>query len=138
LFEFIIFNGIFAAGHGILAFAMFEYPGPGGDTLMVPAQLFWERQGFWEALAGLSFYHFVSYLVHFIHGDEYKYKTEDSLYKEPWGRLIALHLGLIGGGWLILGMGEPLFALILLVVLKIIVDFALHHHSHQPTKTKEE
>jgi hypothetical protein len=42
-----------------------------------------------------------------------------SVMNEPYGRIIILHLTLLGGGFLIMALGEPIWALLLLSVLKI-------------------
>jgi hypothetical protein len=50
--------------------------------------------------------------------------------------VVVLHLVIIGGGFAAMALGEPIAALVLLVVLKIVVDIAAHRREHaaaQPT-----
>ena len=50
---------------------------------------------------------------------------------EPYKRVIVLHLTIIFGGWLIiLLLGSPLPALILLIILKTSVDLRVHRQEH--------
>ena len=48
----------------------------------------------------------------------------------PYGRIILMHVTIIFGGWLVLALGAPVMALVLLIVLKIISDVRAHDKEH--------
>ena len=48
----------------------------------------------------------------------------------PYGRIILMHVTIIFGGWLILALGAPILALVLLIGLKIVSDARAHHKEH--------
>ncbi len=48
----------------------------------------------------------------------------------PYGRIILMHLTILFGGWLILALGAPILALVLLIVLKIVSDVRAHDKEH--------
>lgn len=41
-----------------------------------------------------------------------------------------MHVTIIFGGWLILALGAPILALVLLIGLKIVSDGRAHHKEH--------
>jgi hypothetical protein len=50
--------------------------------------------------------------------------------KEPYRRIVVMHITIIFGGWFILALGAPAWALVLLVGLKTGVDLAAHRREH--------
>jgi hypothetical protein len=48
-----------------------------------------------------------------------------------YGRVVILHVTILGSAFLIGLLGTPLAALVLLIVLKTILDVALHLREHQ-------
>jgi hypothetical protein len=50
--------------------------------------------------------------------------------KQPYARVIVLHLVILGGGAAAVALGEPLAALVMLVVLKTAVDVVAHRRAH--------
>ena len=49
----------------------------------------------------------------------------------PYNRIMVMHLTLIFGGWIILLIGMPIGALVVLVLLKTAVDLQAHRKEHQ-------
>jgi len=45
---------------------------------------------------------------------------------QPYGRVIVLHLTVLFGGWIVMLLGSPLPALVLLVVIKTAADLRAH------------
>jgi hypothetical protein len=56
--------------------------------------------------------------------------------KEPYTRVVVLHLTILGGGWAVMALGEPQAALVVLVLVKIAVDLAAHRRQHGAAKTR--
>jgi hypothetical protein len=50
--------------------------------------------------------------------------TNDLMF-EPYPRVLALHIAVIAGGWLVAEMGAPVWALAILVGVKTAFDFAV-------------
>ena len=53
-----------------------------------------------------------------------------SLMHQPYGRVIVLHIAILGGGFLVMALGSPVAGLALLVVLKIALDVRAHLKQH--------
>jgi len=131
---FIVHYGMFTLVHGVLVFIMFGIPKINNpQTNSLP--WIWEQPGFWVAIAGLFLHHFVSYLIHFILAEEYKHQTMNYLFWAPYGRVVVLHIVTLLGGIFIAKTGEPIWALIFLVVVKIVIDLKFHIRSHQSAGT---
>jgi len=128
--------GIFTLVHGIFVFAMFG--------------------GFWENTESDSFFddifsspvtaqilfgafvifisHGVSFITNYIGKGEYKKVTVSELMGQPYSRVVILHLTILLGGGLVSFLGAPVFALLLLVVLKIGIDVLAHLRQHARTE----
>jgi hypothetical protein len=48
----------------------------------------------------------------------------------PYKRIIVMHLTVIIGGWIVLALGTPAPALIVLIALKLFVDARTHRREH--------
>jgi len=83
-------------------------------------------------LVGLLIHHCASFLIHFIGGGEYKEKKVDDLMFPPYARVVALHIAILGGGFLVEYADEPIWALVVLVAVKIGIDLGAHIFSHMP------
>ncbi len=130
---FVVHYGGFATGHLIFILAIF-----GGDTVTVegpfptPATI---REIVAEyrlefPLAALVLSHGVSFFFNFIGEGEYREARIASLMSRPYGRVVILHIVILVGGGVSLALGEPVLALVLLVILKIAVDLAGHRWDH--------
>jgi len=129
---FMVHYGMFTLVHGVLVFILFGMRSQTGNFQITKSlQWIWEQPGFWVAIAGLFLYHFVSFLVHFIHAEEFKYKTMDSLFWAPYQRVVILHVAVLLSAFFINKTGEMIWSLVILIVLKIFVDLVLHFYSHQ-------
>lgn len=54
----------------------------------------------------------------------------------PYRRVIVMHLTLIFGGWIVLLMGVPTGALIVLLALKTVFDLQAHRREHDVAASK--
>ena len=48
----------------------------------------------------------------------------------PYGRIVIMHIVIILGGGLVLALGQPVVALIMLIALKLAFDIAAHTMEH--------
>ena len=90
----------------------------------------------WPALAALVVSHGISFFLNFIGNREYVGSSTNALMATPYKRIIVMHLTVILGGWIVLVLGTPAPALLVLVVLKLIVDMRAHRREHRALAEK--
>ncbi|NND67215.1 MAG: hypothetical protein HKN19_06490 [Halioglobus sp.] len=78
------------------------------------------------AFAALFVSHGFSFVRNFLAGGERDAAQLGKLMTAPYGRIMLLHVVVIAGGMLVMTLGESLYMLLLLVVLKIAIDVKLH------------
>ena len=83
------------------------------------------------AVAGLVLSHGVSLVTNYVGREEYRHTSAGERMSAPYGRVVALHLTIIFGAFLVGSLGSPLPALVLLIVLKIGIDLAAHRREHR-------
>jgi hypothetical protein len=127
---FLVHYGGFCFGHGVFVFALFNEAGEFGDDLWsaVPALL---TGGLGLSLALLAASHLYSFVSNFLIGGEYRRTSASALMMRPYGRIIALHVTIILGGFLAMAFGDHRLLLVVLVVLKTLVDLAMHGRERQ-------
>ncbi len=121
--------GMFTFVHGMFVIGMLGPPGAramedGIALLLAP-------EGLLLPLLALVASHGFSFVVNFLVAGEWRKEQGMGLMAQPYGRVVILHLVIIGGGALVLALGEPLWALVLLVLLKIGVDVIAHRREHR-------
>ena len=128
----------FCAGHGVFVFSMFEdtdgffAAAPGIDifgTLGRAVEIFSTPLAL--AAAALALSHAYSFVQNYLVGREYERLDLRRLMFMPYGRIIALHVTIIAGGFVTLALGEPLWVLVILVVAKTAVDLKMHLKEHR-------
>lgn len=80
----------------------------------------------WPALLALFLSHGVSFVLNFLARHEYRSATISSLMAAPYRRVILMQFTLIFGGWVVMALHNPVPALVVLVVLKVIADLYGH------------
>ena len=131
--------GIFTLVHGVSVFALF---GAGQFTSQNAFPDFQQLRDFvanqhlgWAMLA-LVLSHGFSFVWNFILRGEYLATNVAVLMAQPYGRVVVLHVAIIGSGFLIVAMGAPTAGLTLLVMLKIVLDVLAHSKEHALNKVK--
>ncbi|MFA4817798.1 MAG: DUF6498-containing protein [Parcubacteria group bacterium] len=115
---FILHYGMFTLIHGVFVFAVFGPPD-------IP---------FWSMItAGASLFvsHTVSYFSNFIGKGEYKNISPDALFGQPYKRIVIMHLTILAGGFLVKGLGAPIMALVVMIILKTAIDLFSHFKEHE-------
>jgi uncharacterized protein DUF6498 len=140
---FSVHYGMFTFVHGIFVFAIFggfadEAP-MAEEVMNAPYRILFVA---WAldpavryALLCLVISHGISFLMNYIGGGEFRRVEMGDLMSRPYGRIVVLHLAIIGGGFLVLATGQSQWALALLVLLKI--GFDLRGHVKERTKLGE-
>jgi hypothetical protein len=75
--------------------------------------------------------HTGSFLVNFVGNEEYHATSPGIQMKEPYRRVLVLHLTVVLGAFGVAAVGTPLFALVLLVALKTVGDVYAHLREHR-------
>lgn len=88
-------------------------------------------EGLWLPIILLLLSHGISFYVNFILGGEYKNSNPKKQMASPYARVIVMHITIIFGGWITMGFKNPMGALSLLVIGKIILDIKAHIQTHQ-------
>ena len=130
---FIFHYFFFCAGHGIFIFSMFGsdegyFGEPSGFGLLGALGRALEIFATPLALAALVLVvsHVISFFQNYIGAGEYKQLDLRKLMTMPYGRVVALHVTIIAGGFVTLALGQPVWALVVLVVVKTAVDLKMH------------
>jgi len=111
---FIFHYGMFTLCHGIFILVMF---GAGFSGVFSELGL---------ALLFLTVSHGISYRHNFIGRGEYQRVAFTSLFWQPYSRVIVMHLTILLGGTWAQAKGSPVYALLVLVILKTLIDLGLH------------
>ena len=123
--------GGFMAAHFLFIYELFvrgiEQSAPEAQVLTALGDLFLPL---WPALLALVASHGISFYSNFLKREEYVGRTAAVQMGEPYKRVIVLHVTIIFGGWVILLLGSPLPALVLLLALKTGVDLSAHRKEH--------
>ena len=131
---FSIHYGIFTLVHGILIYTLF-----GGliieETEVIEINPTIIRQmigsyNLWWGFVSLLLSHGISFVLNYILKGEYKEASLYDLMKQPFSRVLIMHVTIIVGGILLLALGSPTGGLILLVVLKMAIDALAHLKQH--------
>jgi len=127
---FIVHYGLFTTVHG--AFVLTLFGGVHDRGLPGPTAFFHAVQGagIWPAALALAASHGVSFAVNYIGAGEYRTAALAKLMTRPYGRVMVLHVVIIGGGFLVQTLGAPVAAIALLVVLKTGLDLVGHLREH--------
>jgi hypothetical protein len=84
----------------------------------------------WLPLAALAASHLFSFCWNYILGGEYRRASLAGLMSRPYQRVLVLHLTIIFGGWGVMLLGSPLWALLVLLGLKVWLDLKAHVKEH--------
>lgn len=95
-----------------------------------PLRVVLSEAGLLFAAAALFASHAASFWLNWIGRREYLGVSFAQQMWQPYPRLFALHITIILGGVFIIGQGQPVFAVALLVVLKTAMDLFLHLREH--------
>jgi hypothetical protein len=124
---FALHYGIFTLVHGVFVFTLFGTDDPATYSLSTVDAGF---AVFVIPLLALIASHTLSFLFNFLWQKEYMVVTANELMIQPYGRVIALHITILVGGFVVMSLGEPVYAVALLILVKIAFDVAAHRNEH--------
>jgi hypothetical protein len=127
--------GLFTTIHGALVFGIFggkDYS-PQGLQLLEPAARAVADYGLWLPLGALFASHLFSFLWNYLYRGEFRRAQLSALMTQPYIRVVILHVAIILGGIGAMALGSPLWALLVLLALKIGLDLKAHVKEHSKT-----
>jgi len=127
---FMVHYGMFCFGHGVFVLVLSQggLQGAGFDPFTaLPQRLKGELL---IPVIGLAISHGVSFFQNYIGKGEYRERSAAAQMLAPYGRIVILHVVILFGGFVVMLLGSALPLLILLVLIKIVIDLALHARSH--------
>jgi hypothetical protein len=86
----------------------------------------------WLPLAVLVASHLFSFAWNYLYRGEFRGAQLSRLMAQPYGRVVVLHVAIILGGIAAMMLGSPLWALLVLLGLKVALDFKAHLKEHSP------
>ncbi len=125
---FCLHYGMFTFIHGVFVVGLFG----GGFKHGAPfpdVEVFWRVMQEYHlgwAVLGLAVSRGISFATNYLGSGEYKRASLQQLMQQPYGRIVMLHLAILGGGFLVMALHSPLLGLLLLVALKIAFDLRGH------------
>jgi len=130
---FLVHYGAFCAGHATFLSFMFPVKGPDGRELEIGGLMLHllADPGIILAVLALLASHLVSFFRNYLGRGEYRRADMARLMMRPYGRIVVVHLFILGGGFLVTFLKSPLIAMALFVIIKTAVD--LHMHRRERT-----
>jgi hypothetical protein len=141
---FILHYGIFWVVHGVFVFALpsFARLGTGigpigtdfgnlGPDFSSPSTAGPDLWTIAFAVVAMFLSHGASFLLNYLGSGEYKRTSAAGQMFAPYGRLVILHVTILFGAFAIGFTGAPVFAVVILVVLKTAMDLAFHLRQHR-------
>lgn len=125
---FCVHYGMFTFVHGIFVIALFGggmQHGAGFPNAETFLRIIRENHLGW-AIAGLAISRAISFATNYLGNGEYQRASVQQLMAQPYGRIVVLHIAILGGGFLVMALHSPLMGLLLLVALKIALDLRGH------------
>jgi hypothetical protein len=122
---FCVHYGMFTFVHGMFVVALFggnTFGGLSGATLVHAVR----GAGLTLPVAALVASHGFSFFHNYLGGGEYQRASLPQLMFRPYGRIVVLHLTVLLGGFLVMALGQPVAAIVLLVGLKTAIDLGAH------------
>lgn len=130
---FAVHYGGFWIGHGIFVFLVvgLAMPGPLGfiTGFVTIGNVARDPQVLLIAVL-LLVSHGVSFVFNYLGRREYLNTTPMKQMFQPYGRLVILHITIIVGAFFVIGLGQPVALVALLVILKTGVDLLFHLREH--------
>ena len=121
---FTVHYGGFCATHGVFVYLLYK--------------ISYGSMGFWPFILTMSsmfISHGVSFFKNFIERKEYTRLTTQELMFQPYKRIVLMHVVILIGGSATFILGEPIFSLVVLIILKLGLDIKMHSKEHKEPLT---
>ena len=128
---FCIHYGIFTFAHGMFLFSMFGHGSMSEGALLGSALRALEEWNLWLPLAALAASHLFSFFSNYLYRGEFRRGELSELMVQPYARIVMLHLAILIGGFGAMALGSPIWALVVLVAIKVALDLRAHLKEHR-------
>jgi hypothetical protein len=129
---FVMHYGIFWVVHGVFIFLLPLFAGLSSGSLVGPMDFGpLPLDGLLLSGALLAASHTVSFFTNYLGRREYVRVTPTGQMMSVYGRVVALHVTIVAGAFVIGIFGAPIAALYLLVGIKTAIDLVLHLREHR-------
>ena len=124
---FVVHYGMFCWGHYTAVVSLFgnELRESGSGLFGVSLADAWQSP-LWLGVAAIAISHLLSFHYNFIGRGEYRRTNLMQLMHRPYGRIIALHIAVIAGGFLVTVLGDATWMLLVLILAKSAIDLRMH------------
>lgn len=123
---FTVHYGIFWIGHGVFVMVITSPLGFTPLGFPLPLDALAQDLGIQLGAAALMASHLASLILNYFGKGEYKRASPTSQMFAPYARVFVLHLTIIIGGAVVIGLGQPVLLVALLVAFKTIADLGFH------------
>lgn len=127
---FCVHYGMFTAVHGVFVLLLFGGKAYVSHGSVEPVLRAASEHALWLPLAVLAASHLFSLFWNYLYRSEFRRTPLSTLMAQPYGRIIVLHVAILAGGFAAALLGSPIWALVLLVALKIGLDLRAHVKEH--------
>jgi len=119
---FCVHYGMFCFVHGVFVVGLFGGQLVAGFDLAGAARaVFAHAPNLFYGLLSIVFWQLVQFVLFLVRG-EAKTAKPTELMASPYPRIVALHIAIIGGGFLVMALGQPVWALLVLALFKTAYD----------------
>ena len=132
---FCVHFGGFCIGHLIFILALFMPRNPAWNLQNTPANLLNLLPELWLPILGMFISYSIYFYQHYLGDGLYQRVSLNSLMGEPYPRIMSMHLVLIIAGFLVVALGSPIGAILLLVALKTGAEVAFYRRSARKWRT---
>ncbi len=124
---FTVHYGMFCFGHGIFVMTMFGGAGSHGDGVAdlfgAVHSLMMTQTNMLVGFASIVFWQLVQFFLFLVRGEAAR-TNPLALMAAPYPRIIVLHLTIIFGGFILLGLNQPVGGVVILALVKMAYDVA--------------
>ena len=131
--------GMFTAIHGLFVFMLFgggAYAASDPWHVLEPAKRAATDFGLWLPIGVLVASHGFSFVWNYLVGGQFRRVQLTRLMAQPYARVVALHIAIILGGIGAAALGQPIWALLILLAVKIAIDLAAHLKEHSKRESE--
>jgi hypothetical protein len=139
---FLIHYGIFWIGHGLFVFLLPAFARQrGGAGVAAVSNDPFAGAGIDPAVVGsaaliLLASHAVSFWTNYVRRREYLGISYLQQMAQPYSRVLVMHVTILAGAFLMILIGTPVAALVVLVVMKTLIDLRLHGREHERARRR--
>ncbi len=125
---FCVHYGMFTFIHGIFVLGLFGGAFRQGASFPQPASFagIAAAEGLQWPILALALSHGFSFVANYLGQGEYRRASVTDLMQQPYGRVVVMHITLLGTGFLLMLLRSPLVGLVLLIILKTTLDIRSH------------